>query len=126
MEKYGDPGRDDLQSYVRRYDELEIGGVVAEQIEYLFWRGKFYAATVMIRSADWNVFKKAVFERYGAVKKNEESEESYSWHGKQTDISLTYKYKRDASEREGRLFISSNDIFKEMLMYYSRNRTKGF
>ena len=127
MEKYGELGRDDLQLYVRRGDEREIGGVIADRIQYRFWKGKFYAADVFIGGVTfWDVFRRSVFERYGEVEISESADkkrEDCFWHGRKTAILLTYK--RDIYETH--LFISSEDIEKEMIISNSPGeRKKGF
>jgi hypothetical protein len=67
-----------------------------------------------------------VFERYGEVEISESADkkrEDCFWHGRKTAILLTYK--RDIYETH--LFISSEDIEKEMIISNSPGeRKKGF
>ena len=95
LEQYGEPGANGVQSYLRRGEELEIGGVFADRIQYRFWKGKFCAADVFMRGATyWDIFKRSVFERYGEVEQSESTdkkEETYSWDGRKKEILLTIK-----------------------------------
>ncbi len=74
--------------YTRKGDILKMGADQIDNIEYVFWRGKF--AEVRISAAGPEKFdhlKQFLFDKYGTVDK---FQGAYSWDGSVTRISLRY------------------------------------
>jgi len=101
------------KTYIRKNDDLHMGGAELERIEYSFLGGKFCNVSVFTRGyANWCGLKEVVFERFGKVNQgNEFPPEYYLWFGNITDMSLQY----DELSEEGKFFMFSMEIAKQVI-----------
>ena len=90
--------------YSRRGDNLKMGEAQLDNIEYVFWRGKFAEARIYATGPEnFDHLKKFLFEKYGTVNK---FQGAYSWDGSVTQISLRY----DNPGKTSLLIIASTKI----------------
>jgi len=90
--------------YSRKADNLKMGEAQLDNIEYVFWRGKF--AEIRIHATgpeNFDHLKKFLFEKYGIVNK---FQGAYSWDGSVTQIALRY----DEPAKTSLLIIASTKI----------------
>ena len=90
--------------YSRRGDNLKMGEAQLDNIEYVFWRGKF--AEVRINATgpeNFNHLKNFLFDKYGTVDK---FRGAYLWDGSVTQIALRY----DEPTKTSLLTIASTKI----------------
>jgi hypothetical protein len=74
--------------YTKKGDDLRMGEVQLDKIEYVFWRGKFAEARIdATGSENFDRLKKFLFEKYGTVNK---FQGAYSWEGSIARIALRY------------------------------------
>ena len=96
--------------YTKKGDNLKMGEVKLDKIEYGFWKGKF--AKVQITASgleNFNYLKQVLFEKYGTVDKPVQG--AYTWDGTVTQIVLRY----DEATKTSSLTISSTKItFQEI------------
>ena len=93
--------------YTKKGDSLKMGAAQLDQIEYVFWRGKFAEVRISSRGPEnFDSLKQFLFEKYGTVDK---SQGAYSWDGGVTRISLRY----DEPTKTSLLSIASTKIASE-------------
>ncbi len=74
--------------YTKKGDNLKMGTVSLDRVEYVFWRGEFAEVRISSRgSENFDSLKQFLFEKYGTVSK---FQGAYSWEGSVTRISLRY------------------------------------
>jgi hypothetical protein len=106
-----DPSFGGIKIYLRKGDELTIGGANLKRIEYDFWKDKFYG--VIVRTEDqenFDALKAAVFEKFGEGSQSNEFLEDYAWSGGQTRMNLNY----NKISKKGILFVGSTEIQKQI------------
>ena len=102
-----DPAEPDVKIkiyYTRKGDSLKMREAQLDNIEYVFWRGKF--AEVRINATgpeNFNRLKEFLFEKYGTTNK---FQGAYSWDGTVTQIALRY----DEPAKTSLLMIASTKI----------------
>ena len=96
--------------YTKKGDNLKMGEVQLDKIEYGFWKGKFAEGQITATGLEnFDLLKKFLFEKYGTVDKSAQG--LYSWNGPVTRIALRY----DESTKTSLLTITSTTItFKEI------------
>ncbi len=96
--------------YTKRGDNLRMGEVQLDKMEYGFFRGKFAEVQATTTGPEnFSQLKKSLFEKYGTVEKSDLG--LYSWNGPVTRIALRY----DEAAKTSLLTISSTTLtFKEI------------
>jgi len=93
--------------YTQKGDNPKMGTAQLDQIEYVFWRGKFAEVRISSRGPEnFDSLKQFLFEKYGTVEK---FQGAYSWDGGITRISLRY----DEPTKTSLLSIASTKIASE-------------
>ncbi len=107
MESIGtDEGRL-LKVYIKREDDLNLGGAKLTKILYTFWDGIFYSVVVYTKGdGDYTQIRNDVFEKYG-----EGDVGSLQWVGQISVMSLKYE------EGEGKLYICSREILQKQVIW---------
>ena len=107
LRSISDPAEPDVKIkiyYSRRGDNLRMGEAQLDNIEYVFWRGKFAEVRIQATGPEnFDHLKKFLFEKYGTVNK---FQGAYSWDGSVTQISLRY----DNPGKTSLLIIASTKI----------------
>ena len=74
--------------YTKKGDSLKMEGVQLDNIEYVFWRGKFAEVRISATGPEnFDHLKQFLFDKYGTV---DRFQGAYSWDGSVTRISLRY------------------------------------
>lgn len=79
--------------YTRKNEDLQIEGIELENIQYFFWKTKFYAVTIYSRSEkNFKLLKRYLFSEFGEPKIVEQHKEwsKYAWVGKEARVELRY------------------------------------
>ncbi len=93
--------------YTKKGDRLKMGAAQLDQIEYVFWRGKFAEVRISTSGPEnFENLKQFLFEKYGTVDK---FQGAYSWDGSVTRITLRY----DEPTKTSLLSIASTKIASE-------------
>jgi len=93
--------------YTQKGDSLKMGAAQLDQMEYVFWRGKFAEVRISTSGPEnFDGLKQFLFEKYGTVDK---FQGAYSWDGSVTRITLRY----DEPTKTSLLSIASTKIASE-------------
>lgn len=72
--------------YTKKGDSLKMGAAQLDNIEYVFWRGKFAEVRIFATGPEnFDHLKQCLFDKYGTIDK---FQGAYSWDGSVTRISL--------------------------------------
>jgi len=112
-----------VKNYVRKGDELKIGGAQLESIIYGFWQGKFSSVTINVEGyVNFTALKDATIIKYGVGDKPNQFMERYVW-GAGTISTILIDY--NEISKKGTLFMSSIEINKQQKLYDIKNATEG-
>jgi hypothetical protein len=93
--------------YTQKGDSLKMEAAQLDQMEYVFWRGKFAEVRISTSGPEnFDGLKQFLFEKYGTVDK---FQGAYSWDGSVTRITLRY----DEPTKTSLLSIASTKIASE-------------
>lgn len=75
-----DPSYGGIEFYLRKNDEMVIGGAKIDRIEYGFWQNKFFGVSILFLDfTNFSSLKGALFERFGSGNKPNRYIEEYFW-----------------------------------------------
>jgi len=111
-----------VKVYKRKGDVLKIGGANVANIQYEFWKGKFFRVYITTDGLkNWHDLKEACFDKFGEAYNPNNYKESYYWGlGKITRMSIGY----DEVKGRGHLFIDSKEISNEVKTFEEKARQK--
>lgn len=82
-----------IQRYIRRSDNLQLGGIELESIIYNFYKGRFMGVSIETRGADeWNRLKAMMFDKFGPAPNisAKKSAEQYEWRAARSTTHLQF------------------------------------
>jgi len=98
-----------IDYYAREGDELKIKDIPTFSL-YWFGENKFFGGQICVMGdTNWEIFKTAVFEKFGKGEQENEHIEEYFWWGEETIMLLTYD---EVSELGFLAVISKKEAYK--------------
>lgn len=82
-----------IQRYIRKGDNLQIGGVELESIIYNFYKGRFMGVSIETRGADeWKRLKAMMLDKFGPAPNisKKKSAEQYEWRTARSTTHLQF------------------------------------
>lgn len=117
-----DPSYGGIQKYIRKSDEMKIGGAQVSTIEYGFWQDKF--SDVLVKTSgfsNWAALKKAVIEKFGRGWQPNMYIERQWWKGKKVVMGLTY----NNITEEGVFWMHSQEISEQQEKHEKTKAKEG-
>ena len=122
-----DPSYGGIKTYIKKADELKVGGAIIKSIEYGFWRDRFFSVQInVIGYTYFGALKEAAFEKFGPGYKSNEYIEEYVWGKRRWEREIsTGMLSYNEITKEGYLFLASMEISKEMNEYQKIKAKEG-
>jgi len=93
-----------------REENKKVGDIDVQTIYYMFYRGKFGAARILVQGASNSfILKETLFRKYGRGEKTIPSVEKYSWELK--DLKIIFQYREE--DKSGTIDYFFNPIVQQ-------------
>jgi hypothetical protein len=77
--------------YNKKNDKLKIGDVDLGFVGYIFYKDRFYAASISFAGMDnFNKLKEILFQMYGKGTQSTHYKTGYEWHGDKVDVGINF------------------------------------
>lgn len=118
-----DPSYGGIEFYMRKNDEMVIGGAKLEKIEYSFWQNQFYGVRILFSGyTNYSSLKGALIERFGSGHKpNRYIEEFYWFDFAEGNISIRY----NDVQKTGVMRMSSKELAAKAQEYQKEKDKTG-
>jgi hypothetical protein len=85
-----------VELYIRKTDELRLGGAELTNIEYGFWHGQLSDVGIKFKGyTNFSAVKDAMIETFGKPHTADRNLEDHGWSGKITYMNLKYSKASD-------------------------------
>jgi hypothetical protein len=113
-----EPSYGGIDQYWRPDGNLTLGDVVLDGLVFGFWQNRLYTIQVWVNGKPaYTRLQHAVFEHYGAGRKNEKGMERYIWIDDTTDRMLEF----DPQSNTGIFWMRSRDLDVQVKRLYPEN-----
>ncbi len=117
-----DPAFGGIDLYVRKGDEMKMGGAELDRILYGFWKDKLSSVIIYTKGyVNWDSFKAVVFEKFGKGYQGNKYIEEYVWGGEKAMMMLDY----NEFSKEGMLLMWSKEISIQQEEWKEQQAKKG-
>jgi hypothetical protein len=111
----------DIVTYAREQDVLQIGAAKLGFIRYVAWKNKFSGVIISFKgNVNYEGLKETLVDKFGKGKQND-YDDSLGWYGVDTTIVLDY----NDETREGSLMFYGNKIRAEEEAYRKEKAKEG-
>jgi hypothetical protein len=88
------PAYGGIRFYTRKNDDLKIGTVRVQYINYGFWHDRFFTVIAVVPNHNnYDALKEVMFQRFGEGQELKQTSEFYTWTGKRTNIVVEYNHR---------------------------------
>jgi hypothetical protein len=83
--------KNSLDYYKKEGDEMTFGDARLDMVVYVFYKGEFCGVVLNFKSSpNFQIIKKALFDRYGKGRQPNRYKDQYRWSGTKVTITLEY------------------------------------